>query len=70
MSYPRWMEMSRSEVGASNAKNDLRQRFLLDTLAAWDDYQATGLHLTGEEVDAWLAKLEVGEKCVPPEGHL
>jgi len=47
----------------------MRQRFLKDTLAAWDDYQATGLHLTGEEVDAWLATLEAGEKCAQPEVH-
>jgi hypothetical protein len=43
-----------------------RDRFRRDALAAWDHYQTTGLYATGEEVDAWLAKLEVGEKVAPP----
>lgn len=39
-------------------------------LAAWADYQSTGLHLTAEEADAWLAKLESGEHAVVPECHV
>jgi len=41
----------------------------LDALRAWEEYQATGLHLTGEEVDAWLARLEAGEDIDPPAPH-
>ena len=37
--------------------------------AAWADYQASGLHATAEEADAWLAKLEAGEEADPPECH-
>lgn len=36
---------------------------------SWEDYKATGLHLTGEEVDAWLARLEAGEDVPLPECH-
>ena len=32
-------------------------------------YQATGLHITMEEADAWLAKLEAGQDVEPPECH-
>lgn len=35
-------------------------------LAAWANYQATGLHLTGDEADAWLARLKAGEDVDPP----
>ena len=35
-------------------RREKREQFLKDGLAAWKDYQETGLHLTGEEVDAWL----------------
>jgi hypothetical protein len=35
-------------------------------LAAWNDYQTTGLHLTAEEADAWLAKLDNGENVESP----
>ena len=36
---------------------------------AWEHYSTTGLHVTAEEVDAWLAKLEAGEDAEPPECH-
>jgi predicted transcriptional regulator len=39
-------------------------------LAAWNAYQATGLHATAEEADSWLAKLEVGEDAQAPECHV
>ncbi len=38
-------------------------------LAAWNEYQATGRHVTGEEADAWLAQLENGDDVEPPECH-
>ena len=50
-------------------RQEKRERFRLDTLAALDDYDRTGLHLTGEEVDEWLARLEAGENAPPPECH-
>lgn len=43
-----------------------REQFLRDALAAWDDYQATGLYVTGEEIGAWLLKLEAGRNLAPP----
>jgi predicted transcriptional regulator len=42
-------------------------RFRRDALAAWTNYQTTGLHATAEEADAWLAKLEAGEEVTPPK---
>jgi hypothetical protein len=47
-----------------------RGRFLRDALSTWNDYQATGLHTTAGEADAWLAKLEAGENTKAPECHL
>lgn len=43
--------------------------FQQSALAAWEEYRATGLHVTGEEADAWLAKLEAGEEADAPECH-
>ena len=45
------------------------ERLRKDLTDAWEEYQATGLHLTGEEVDEWLAKLEAGEDVEPPPLH-
>jgi predicted transcriptional regulator len=46
-----------------------REKLRQEVLAIWDDYQRTGLHVTGEEADAWLAKLENGERVPPPQCH-
>ncbi len=50
-------------------REEKRQQFHQDALAAWADYQATGLHATAAEADAWLAKLEAGKEAAPPECH-
>jgi predicted transcriptional regulator len=46
-----------------------RENFRRDALAAWNHYQTPGLHLTEEEVDAWLNKLAAGENAEAPECH-
>jgi predicted transcriptional regulator len=51
------------------AREETREQFRQDALAAWDHYQTTGLHLTAEEADSWLAKLESGKKSAPPKCH-
>jgi predicted transcriptional regulator len=43
--------------------------FKQDAVRAWDAFQANGKHLTGEEADAWLARLEDGEDTDIPECH-
>jgi predicted transcriptional regulator len=40
-----------------------------DMLRAWEEFQQTGLRLTHEEVDAWMAKLEAGEDAKLPACH-
>jgi hypothetical protein len=37
--------------------------------AAWIHYQMTGQHVTAEEADTWLAKLEAGKVVAPPNCH-
>lgn len=51
-------------------REEKREAFKQDALRAWEDYQRTGLHLTLEEADAWLAKLEAGEDVEPPKCHV
>ncbi|WP_239407004.1 hypothetical protein [Desulfovibrio sp. An276] len=38
-------------------------------MASWQDFQQSGLHLTLEEVDSWLALLEAGNNVEPPKCH-
>jgi predicted transcriptional regulator len=47
-----------------------RESFRKDTLNAWAATNGTGLHLTAEEADTWLARLELGEDTEPPECHV
>jgi predicted transcriptional regulator len=46
-----------------------REAFRQAGIQAWNDYQATGLHVAAEEADAWLAQLEAGDPAEPPECH-
>lgn len=36
-------------------RGEQREALKQDTLKAWEEFQATGLHATAEEVDKWLA---------------
>lgn len=51
-------------------REEKREAFKQDALRAWDEYQQTGLHLTLEEADAWMARLEAGDDAEPPKCHV
>lgn len=50
-------------------REEKREQLNRDALAAWAEYQATGQHVTADEADAWLARLEAGEDAEPPASH-
>lgn len=51
-------------------REEKREAFRQDTIKSWDEYRATGLHVTAVEADAWLAELEQGTDIEPPECHV
>ena len=51
-------------------REEKREAFRQDGIKAWNEYQATGLHVTMEEADAWLSNLESGLDEAPPECHV
>ena len=51
-------------------REEKREAYRQDGIKAWNDYQATGLHVTQQEADAWLAKLEDGQDAEPPACHV
>lgn len=51
-------------------REEKREAFRQDTLKAWETYRTTGLHVTGDEADAWLAQLEQGNDIEPPACHV
>jgi predicted transcriptional regulator len=51
-------------------REEKREAVRQDAIKAWEDYQATGLHITAKEADDWLAKLEAGRDVAPPQPHV
>jgi predicted transcriptional regulator len=61
--------MLREAVAQFVEREEKREAFRQAGLQAWQEYQATGKHVTHDEADAWLAKLEAGEEAAAPECH-
>ncbi len=64
---PNWL--MREAIAQYVEREERRERLRHDALAAWAEYRATGRHVTAEEADAWLARLEAGEDAEPPSPH-
>ena len=64
---PHWM--MREAIEQYVDREEKRESFRQEGLRAWNAYQANGLHVTLEEADRWLAKLEAGDDVAPPECH-
>lgn len=64
---PHWV--MREAVEQYVEREEKREKFRQDALAAWTKYQTTGLHVTAGEADKWLEKLEAGKKAAPPKCH-
>lgn len=61
--------MLREAVTQFVEREEKREAFRQAGLQAWEDYKATGKHVTHDEADVWLAKLEAGEEAEVPECH-
>ncbi|HIJ61571.1 MAG TPA: ribbon-helix-helix protein, CopG family [Rhodospirillaceae bacterium] len=64
---PHWIMLE--AIGQYIEREEMREQFRQAAIASWNDYQATGLHVTVDEADTWLAKLENGDDVDPPECH-
>ena len=64
---PHWM--LREAVAQYLEREEKREAFRQDTLKAWEEYKTTGLHVTADEADNWLAQLAEGNDVEPPECH-
>jgi predicted transcriptional regulator len=50
-------------------REEARESFKQEALASWAAYQETGLHLTGQEVRAWLNTWGTDDEGAVPECH-
>lgn len=64
---PHWL--MREAIQQYVEREEKREALRQDAIRAWNDYRATALHVTLEDADAWLARLEAGEDVEPPECH-
>ncbi len=60
-------DQAQPELYADEPMTD--EQIIAESDARYEHYKQTGLHVTWEEADAWLAKLQAGEKVPPPECH-
>ncbi len=61
--------LMREAIAEYVEREEKREAFRQEAMAAWSAYQADGLHVTGDEASDWLARLEAGEDAEPPECH-
>jgi len=50
-------------------REEKREALIRDTVKAWEEFQATGLHATAEEVDKWLASWGTENELPAPVCH-
>ena len=51
-------------------REEKREALRQDARAAHDEYMQTGLHLTNDEVRAWIDQLRQGNKVPMPKCHI
>lgn len=51
-------------------REEQRESLRNEAKSAHDEFMMTGLHVTSEEADAWLAELEAGNDVEPPKCHV
>lgn len=61
--------LMREAIAQYVEREERREEFRQDALRAWQTYETTGQHVTADETDAWLARLEDGEDVDPPRAH-
>jgi predicted transcriptional regulator len=64
---PHWI--MREAIAQYVEREEQRDNFTQEALAAWSAFQATGRHLTGAEVKTWLAGWGTVDETPAPACH-
>lgn len=64
---PHWI--MREAIAEYVTREEKSEAFKQDARKALEEYQATGLHVTGEEVIAWLETWGTDDEKAPPKCH-
>lgn len=49
------------------SREEQRESLRQEGIAAWEEFQRTGLHLTGDEVRGWIDQIRQGKKVPMPK---
>lgn len=52
------------------SREEKREAWRQEGIAAWEEYQRTGLHLTNAVAKEWLSQLAAGNNVEPPKCHI
>lgn len=63
------LPMIREAMVQSVQREEKRKNFREEAMAAWEEYQVDGLHVTHAEANDWLTELAAGHDVEPPECH-
>ncbi|MFY9261478.1 MAG: CopG family ribbon-helix-helix protein [Gallionella sp.] len=61
--------IAREAVENYVVREEARDHFAQDALDAWQHYQETGLHATGDEVMTWIESWGTDKELPPPVCH-
>ena len=61
--------LMREAIAEYVEREEKREALNRDTIRAWEEFQATGLHATAEEVDRWLASWGTENELPAPVCH-
>ena len=64
---PHWL--ARDAIRQYVEREEARDAFLRGSLQAWQEYRETGLHVSSEEVLAWLATWGTESETASPACH-
>lgn len=62
-------QVVRDAISFCSRRLDAKESFQREADASWEAYQNDGLHLTGDEVSAWLKVVSTDEGSEMPECH-
>jgi len=51
-------------------EEERQDEFYMEAMKSWEHYKETGLHVTGDEVMAWLDSWGTDNELEPPKCHL
>jgi predicted transcriptional regulator len=60
----------REAIAEYVSREEKREQLRQETMAAWEEFERTGLHVTAREADEWLSALASGENKLPPKCHV